>query len=136
MANYGRLIEVEYDRCGSLLINPVNKRLRKRCIKEVIEQHRRNCPSMHTEHNREDTEHWLSSQAVIFVQREADIACTLHDLGMAIESERGELPTSLKGLTKRGRLNRRLLESGWTVRTFIGHEMFNSMFTCYNGIEG
>jgi hypothetical protein len=126
------LIRLKYDRCGSLLIDPVNKRTRKRCVKEVIEQHKCNCPDMHTESNREDTVKWLSSQSVIFVQREADIACTLYDLGMAIESERGELPASVKGLHKQGRANRRQLEQGWSVAVHCGQDTFDTMFCCYN----
>lgn len=137
MANYGVKVEVQYDRCGCLLIDPVCKRRLARCTRERIAAHKDQCPDMHKDYNRKDTEEWLRPQAAIFIQREDGIASALADLGMADSEEadeHGRLSNNLKNLRKSGRANRRSLDSGWTVTTYMDHEMFESMFCCYNNI--
>lgn len=138
MANYGVKVRLEYDRMGNLLINPVNKRLLARCKREIVARHKADNPEMHTGWQKDRTVAWLMRDACIFVQREDDKASVLASLGMANQDEadnHGRLSDNLKGLRRQGRTNRQSLESGWPVLTYMGHEYFESLFCCHNGID-
>lgn len=43
------LVEISEHRIGGITIQPVNKRLRERCYRRIIEEHKRGAPQMHTD---------------------------------------------------------------------------------------
>lgn len=109
------MIKVDYflNRLGHLEINPVDKRRKRRCLNEIVQDHRECCPDLHRSYNKEETERWLRGHSCIYIQRDYDIEA------------------ALEGLPSR---DRRSLEHGWEVRKLMELDEFEHYFYATNGI--
>jgi hypothetical protein len=108
-------IELSEDRMGCLNIDPVNKRILRKCKRKIITNHREGCPSMHEGWQRDETIAWLNRGCCVFVQFDWLAEEIYNDLGLT-KSERGDI------------------RSGWTVIKLVDLETFDHWFLHYNEI--
>ena len=107
-------IEVSEDRCGNLLLNPVNKRILRRCKQAIVANHREGSPEMHVDWRRKDTVDWLNRGS-----------CAFFNQGSHYEA--------MADLRLTGS-DRREISHGWTVTKLVDLDLWDHLFCCANGM--
>ena len=77
-------VEIKENRLGNLEIELVNKRIRKKYKKLIIEEHRKSTPSLHREYNKHNTEKWLKKGASVYIQVDNQIEQFYKDLNIKL----------------------------------------------------
>ena len=112
-----RMIKVELseNNMGDLQIDPVNKRILRKCKKKIIANHKEGCPQMHDEYQREDTEKWLNRGSCVYVQG---------------DWRRDEIYNELQ-LTRAQRRD----VAQWSLIVIVPIDTFDNWFLQYNGMS-
>jgi hypothetical protein len=118
MADRKLKIKVSEDRCGNILLDPVNCRILRRCKRAIVANHREGSPDMHNEFQRDETVAWLNRGSCAFFNQGSQAACEV------IEDLR------LTGSEKRD------LEHGWTVTKLVDLDLWDHLFHFANGMPG
>lgn len=109
-------VRVSEDRCGNLELDPVNKRIRRRCKRAIVADHRQGFPSMHSEWNRDETVAWLNRGACAFFNQGSPAAYeVLEDLRLTGSEQRD-------------------LSHGWPVVKLVDLDLWDHLFTFANGM--
>lgn len=109
-------VEIASSNISGIYLDPMSAKRRAEYDKLVIEEHKRGCPDMHSDYNREETEDWLTRFPLVLVQVDYEAEQVLEDLYLT-QAQKDDI------------------SAGWPVRIMVQVDTFNHLFSCYCQID-